>query len=124
MLVFLAFVMIAIMTVYQYREQTEEYNTSRFERKEDAIRLNMQYGLSNSAYALETGNLEKIFKQRIFEVAAVHKATIKIYDLQGKLLLCSNSNVATEPILTTDLKKLKQKNRCAKGSSKVGRCIQ
>jgi nitrogen fixation/metabolism regulation signal transduction histidine kinase len=126
MLVFLAFVMIAIMTVYQYREQTEEYNTSRFERKEDAIRLNMQYGLSNSAYALETGNLEKIFKQRIFEVAAVHKATIKIYDLQGKLLLCSNSNVATEPILTTDLKKLKQKNsyRLMQGMNEEGKSLQ
>jgi two-component system nitrogen regulation sensor histidine kinase NtrY len=37
MLVFLAFVMIAFVTVYQKQEQTEQYNTSRFERKEDAI---------------------------------------------------------------------------------------
>ena len=66
LLMFVAFIMIAVVTEYHYREQTQEYNRSRFERKEDAIRLNMQYGLSNSAYALETGNLKKIFKQRIF----------------------------------------------------------
>jgi two-component system, NtrC family, nitrogen regulation sensor histidine kinase NtrY len=126
LLMFVAFIMIAVVTEYQYREQTQEYNTSRFERKEDAIRLNMQYGLSNSAYALETGNLKKIFKQRVFEVAAVHKATIKIYDLQGKLLLCSTSNVTTESILLEDLKKLKQKNsyRLIQGMNEEGKSLQ
>ena len=126
MLVFLAFVMIAFVTVYQKQEQTEQYNTSRFERKEDAIRLNIQYGLSNAVHDLETDNLKKIFKQRIFEVASVHKATIKIYDLQGNLLVSSTANGYAESILPSDLNKLKQKNsyRLVQGMNEEGKSLQ
>lgn len=126
MLMFLAFIMIAVVTIYQYREQTEEYNTSRFERKEDAIRLNIQYGLSNAKESLETKNLKKILKQRIFEVAAVHKATIKIYDLQGDLLISSIPNTPYESILSKDLDQLRQNNshRLIQGMNDEGKSLQ
>jgi signal transduction histidine kinase len=112
-LILLAFVMIAVVTIYQYKEQTEEYNASRFERKEDAIRLNIRYGLNNAIYSLETQNLEKIFKQSIYEVASIHKATIKIFDLEGELIIGSKAfrdlDIIDDTIKSSDLVELRQK---------------
>jgi len=89
LLILLTYVLIAFMTVFQYKKQTSAYNKSRFERKEDAIRLNISYVLYNTSTPLLSQNIYAIFEQKIDEIAAVHKVNIKIYDLQGKLLVGS-----------------------------------
>ena len=89
LLILLTYVLIAFTTVYQYKQQTTSYNNSRFERKEDATRLNITYTLNETKLSLRTDQLISIFESRIYQIASVHKVSIKIFDLQGDLLLSS-----------------------------------
>lgn len=89
LLILLTYVLIAFTTIYQYKQQTTSYNNSRFERKEDATRLNVTYALNESKFPLQTDQLARIFERRIYQIASVHKLTVKIFDLQGNLLLSS-----------------------------------
>lgn len=112
LLILLTYVLIAIMTVFQTKKQTSEYNRSRFERKEEAIRLNVSYVLENASIPLVTENLEKIFYQRISEIASVHKVNVKMYDLEGRFLLGSENpshSLLNESVGQRDLQELQKK---------------
>ncbi|WP_139957624.1 sensor histidine kinase [Flavicella sediminum] len=89
LLILLAYLLIAVVTIFQYGEQKEEYNASRFERKENATILNISYAFNESSLEKITENIPIIFKHTIFEIASVHKVNIKMYDLKGKLLVSS-----------------------------------
>ncbi len=90
LLVLLASILIAVVTYYQYGEQTEEYNKHRLERKEKATRNNIEIELRRkTTYAVTAANLSKIFQDRIYEIANVHNLTISMYDMNGKLLKSS-----------------------------------
>lgn len=89
LLVLLTSMLIVYVTVYQYEEQTKDYNQSRFGRKELATIHNIEIDLGKTTYPVTTENLAKIFQDKIYELASVHKLTISIYDMNGKLLKSS-----------------------------------
>jgi len=93
LLILLASVLIAAVTVYQYKEQTVEYNTGRLERKEDAVKSAIHIWLNDSknSYPIITKNLPFIFKEKIHEISSIHKLEVNIYDLKGGLLKSSYS---------------------------------
>ena len=43
LLILLASILIATVTIYQYKEQTEEYNQGRLDRKEEAVKASINY---------------------------------------------------------------------------------
>ena len=94
-LVLLASVLILGVTVYQYDEQTKDYNIQRFERKEAATIKTIDLELTNkTTYPLKTENLAKIFQERIYEISSINKLDIAILDalmmaFVSKALLCS-----------------------------------
>ncbi|MGB1041936.1 MAG: ATP-binding protein [Tenacibaculum sp.] len=90
LLVLLASILIVTVTVYQYSEQTDEYNIQRFNRKESATKHDIEIELKRkTTYPVTTQNLSKIFQDRIYDIAFVHKLTISIYDMDGNLLKSS-----------------------------------
>lgn len=89
LLVALASVLIAVVTVNQYKKQTKEYYSSRFDRKERAAQKNVNYELENTIYPAAQQFLGFIFKERIYEIATVHKMKMSIYDLNGELQINS-----------------------------------
>ena len=90
LLVLLASVLILVVTVYQYDEQTKDYNIQRFERKEAITKEILELELKNkTTYPVNTENLSKIFQERIYEISSINKLNISIYDLNGKLLKSS-----------------------------------
>ncbi|MGY0407370.1 MAG: sensor histidine kinase [Polaribacter sp.] len=92
-LVLLASVLILVVTIYQYDEQTKDYNIKRFERKEATAKQTIELELRNkTTYAVNTENLDNIFKQRIYEISSINKLNITIYDLKGTLLKSSIAN--------------------------------
>lgn len=96
-LVILASILILVVTVYQYDEQTKDYNIQRFERKEATTRLTLELELNNkTTYPVKTDNLSKIFQERIYEISSINKLNISIFDLHGNLLISSKTN-AFEP---------------------------
>jgi len=110
LLILMAYVLIAIVTLFQYEEQKKEYNASRFERKEDATRLNISYEFNDNKLTKTTQNIPVIFKHSIFQIASVHKMNVKMYDLEGNLLVTSELNkVSSEKISETELNEIKKK---------------
>ncbi|MFA5296837.1 MAG: ATP-binding protein [Lutibacter sp.] len=105
LLILLASVLIAAVTIYQYKEQTDEYNKSRLERKEQSIHAAVTYWLnSGNTFPLETKNLRYIFKDKIYEISNIEKSEINIYDLEGKLVKSSHSGFVKSdaPTLLSD----------------------
>lgn len=84
-----ASVLIAIVTVYQYRQEAEDYHRDRLLRKESAIRENINYVLKTTTYPVETKQIPLIFKEKIYEIKDIHSLEILLYDLNGNLLKSS-----------------------------------
>jgi two-component system nitrogen regulation sensor histidine kinase NtrY len=92
LLVLLASVLILGVTIYQYGKQTEDYNIARFERKEESVLSSIEFELKRETREpLTTENLTKIFQNRIYEISSTHKLNISIFDLEGNLLITSNT---------------------------------
>ncbi len=92
-LVLIASVLILVVTIIQYDEQTQDYNIQRFERKEETTIRTINLELSNkTTYPVNTYNLPRIFQERIYEIASINKLDISIFDLHGNLMVSSKKN--------------------------------
>lgn len=113
-LVGLASVLIAVVTVTQYKKQTKEYYYSRFDRKERAAQKNVNYELENTIYPAAQHFLGFIFRDRIYEIGKIHKMKMSIYDLNGKMQINSYEpwfRVFKEKIALNVLSTLKKKDK-------------
>ncbi len=105
LLILMASVLIATITIYQYKEQTDEYNRGRLERKEESVNAAINYWLnSGNTFPLETKNLSYIFRDKIYEIANIEKSEINIYDLKGRLVKSSHSGFVKSdaPVILSD----------------------
>ncbi|MDT0642096.1 ATP-binding protein [Zunongwangia sp. F363] len=102
LLVLGASILIAGVTVYQYKQEAESYHKERLERKEQAIKENIRFVLASTTYLVNTENIPAIFKeqQKIYEMATVHEMQINIYDLKGRLLVKSEESFFRDTINT------------------------
>jgi len=92
LLILIASVLIAAVTIYQYKEQTNEYNQGRLERKEESVKAAINYWLtSGNTFPLESKNLAYIFKDKIHEISDIEKLEINIYNPDGELVKSSHS---------------------------------
>ena len=89
LLVLVASVLIAGITVYQYREQAKDYHQDRLERKEEQIQQAITFALQRTTYPVTTENLSLIFKDEIYRIAIIEDANFNIYDLDGQLIKSS-----------------------------------
>ncbi|MBE9575675.1 sensor histidine kinase [Flavobacterium proteolyticum] len=90
-LTLIASVLIAAVSIYQFRKEAREYHQDRLERKEVAITEHINYVLQTTTYPLTTENIPLIFKDKIFELSDIHSMEINFFDLQGKLLISSKA---------------------------------
>ncbi len=98
LLVLIASVLIAGVTIYQYREQSQDYHENRLERKEEQIKQSVDYTLKETTYPQTTENLGLIFMNEIFEIADVQNVNFNIYDLQGELIKSSRPKLEKDSI--------------------------
>jgi nitrogen fixation/metabolism regulation signal transduction histidine kinase len=131
LLVLLASVLILVVTVYQYDEQTKDYNIQRFERKESITKETIELELKNKpTFPVNTVNLPKIFQDRIYEISSINKLNISLFDLEGKLLKTSIGNafekVDKKPLSKEVISKLVQNSnhRILKTSKEDGISFQ
>ena len=97
-LVLIASVLIAGVTVYQYREQSKDYHENRMERKEEQIRQSIDLAIQKTTYPVTTENLDLIFKNEIYEIAVVQNMNFNIYSLDGELIKSSRPKFANDSI--------------------------
>jgi len=90
-LTLIASILIATVSIYQFRKEAREYHQDRLERKETAITEHINYVLQTTTYPLNTQNISLIFKEKIFELADIHSMEINFFDLKGNLLISSKA---------------------------------
>jgi nitrogen fixation/metabolism regulation signal transduction histidine kinase len=90
-LTLIASVLIATVSIYQFRKEAREYHQDRLERKEIAITEHINYVLQNTTYPLTTENIPLIFKDKIYELSDIHSMEINFFDLKGRLLISSKA---------------------------------
>ena len=99
LLVLLASVLIAAVTIYQYNEEAKDYHEERLERKERGIRRSINFAIRETTYPVNTENIPLIFKDEIHDIAAVHNLQINLYDLDGQLLKTSKGVIQKDTLL-------------------------
>ena len=92
LLVVIASILIAIVTVVQYREEAEDYHRDRLERKEANIRKHISYVLEETTFPRETDRIPLIFKDEITNIKKIHNLELYFYDLEGKFLKSSKAS--------------------------------
>ncbi|MEM1002571.1 MAG: HAMP domain-containing sensor histidine kinase [Bacteroidota bacterium] len=93
LLVLFASVLIAAVTIYQYNEEAQDYHRDRLDRKELSIKQSINYTIKETTYPPTTEYIPLIFKDEIFEIAAIHRLQINLYDLDGNLLKSSKAQL-------------------------------
>ncbi|MFE3869367.1 sensor histidine kinase [Flavobacterium sp. LS2P90] len=97
-LIIMASILLATISIIQFKNEAKEYHQERLERKEDAIKEHINYVLSTTTYPLTTENLGLIFKDKIHELAQIHSIEINIYSLDGKLLKSSKESFSVDKV--------------------------
>jgi len=97
-LILIASILMASISIIQFKNEAKDYHQERLERKESAIKEHINYVLANTTYPLTTNNLDLIFKDRIHELAQIHNMEINIYGLDGKLLKSSKASFSIDSI--------------------------
>jgi len=97
-LIIVASILLASISIFQFKNEAKKYHQERLEHKEDAIKENINYVLSNTTYPLNQNNLALIFKDKIHELSDIHNLEIKIYSLDGKLLKTSKSKFSIDSV--------------------------
>lgn len=98
MLVVVASILIAGVTIYQYNEQSQDYHRLRLERKEAQLISSINYVLKETTWEVKTENLSLIFKDKIYEIANIHNVNFNLYDLKGNLIKMSKPNFENNSI--------------------------
>ena len=90
-LIVIASVLMASISIIQFKNEAKDYHQERLDRKEFAIKEHINYVLSTTTYPLTPDNLKLIFKDKIHELSDIHNLEINIYSLEGKLVKSSKS---------------------------------
>ncbi len=97
LLIIIASVLIAVVTIFQYREEAQDYHRERLERKEANIKKHINYVLEETTFPLETEKIPLIFKEDIFKMKKIHNLDLFFYDLEGNLLVSSQARIVKDP---------------------------
>ncbi len=100
LLVLVASVLIAAVTIYQYKEEAEEYHQERLERKEERIKIAIHNILKSTTYPVTEENVTLIFRERgrIYQISEEHSLPINIYNLSGDLLIKSEGSFVEDTV--------------------------
>ena len=98
LLVVVASILIAAVTVYQYNEQSRDYHEQRLDRKEAQLLSSINYVLKETSWPRETEYLDLIFKEKIYEIANIQNVAFNLYDLEGTLLKSSKPSFENDSL--------------------------
>ncbi len=96
-LVVLSSFFMAIVTLYQYQEQSYDYHKTRLNRKELQLVKSLQNELRKSEESIDEEHLKTVFENEIYSIASIHNVDFSIYNLAGELLLQSNFIQENQP---------------------------
>ena len=81
------FVLLSVITIPQFKTQSEKYHSKRLERKEAQIQRSIAYFFSQEAETqLNPKKLDSILSEKIYQVSDVQSVKFSIYSLDGDLI--------------------------------------
>lgn len=89
-------VLLASISILQFKSEARDYHQERLERKETAVKEHINYVLTTTTYPLTEKNLEYIFKDKIHELSQIHNIEINIFSLEGNLLKSSKESFSID----------------------------
>ncbi|MEO2059819.1 MAG: ATP-binding protein [Mesonia sp.] len=95
-----ASILIAGVTIIQYKDEAVAYQKDKLKRKEASIRASINYEIKHTTYEVNTKNIPWIFKDKIYELQNIHGTEINIYDLEGNLLKSSKATFFRDSLST------------------------
>ena len=98
LLILIASVLMASISLIQFKNEARNYHQELLERNEEGIRQHINYVISTTTYPLNERNLPFIFKDKIHEIAQIHNSQINIYGLDGKLLKSSKASFSVDSV--------------------------
>jgi signal transduction histidine kinase len=98
LLVLLASILIAAVTIYQYSEEAHDYHKERLERKEENIKRHIDFVIRETTYPVTTEYIPLIFREEINKIADIHQMRVNLYDLEGGLLKSSKASMQQDSI--------------------------
>src|SRR5690606_36355212 len=111
LLILIASILIATVSIFQYRNEAVQYHQERLRTKEDAIRASINYELRKTSYEVTTDNIPLIFKDKIYEIQDIHNLSLLLFDLDGHLLKSSKAAFYETPTDTIPMVILDKLNR-------------
>ncbi|MDX1278078.1 HAMP domain-containing sensor histidine kinase [Oceanihabitans sediminis] len=97
-LVLVASILITMVSVFQYKEETEDYHKQRLERKETAVKRHISFVIQETSFEVKTEKIPFIFREEIYKIATTHDLPLIIYDLDGQLLKSSKASLTQDSI--------------------------
>lgn len=91
LLILIASILIATVSIFQYRNEAVQYHQERLQTKENAIRASINYELKKTSYEVTTENIPLIFRDKVYEIQDIHNLSILLFDLDGNLLKSSKA---------------------------------
>ncbi|MCB0444224.1 MAG: GHKL domain-containing protein [Gelidibacter sp.] len=98
LLILLASILIAAVTIYQYNEEAHDYHKERLERKEENIKRHIDFVIRETTYPVTTEKIPLIFREEINKIADIHQMRVNLYDLEGGLLKSSKASMQQDSI--------------------------
>ena len=98
LLTLIASILMASISIYQFKREAKDYHQERLERKENAIKEHINFVLATTTYPLTEKNLPLIFKDKIHELSDIHSLQINIFSLEGKLLKSSKASFSIDTV--------------------------
>ncbi|MCH2195699.1 ATP-binding protein [Kordia sp.] len=102
LLILVASILIAIVTIKQYREQSREYHDRRLDRKQEQVQSHVEHLINKeTTYVVNAENLGYIFQDRdaIYKIADILKLNINLYSLEGDFIITSDTSIRSENIV-------------------------
>ena len=98
LLILISSIIMASISIFQFKNEAKIYHQEKLDRKEFAIKENIDYVLANTNYALTSSNLDNIFRDKIHELADIHNLEINIYSLKGNLVKTSKAKFSVDKV--------------------------
>ena len=97
LIVVATFILISVITIPQFKTQSDKYHSKRLERKEAQIQRSIAYFSKEAGEKINTEEFDSILAEKIYEVSDVQSVKFSIYGIDGKLI---NSTLPKKEINT------------------------
>ncbi|MDC1534705.1 ATP-binding protein [Flavobacteriaceae bacterium] len=85
LMVVVSSILLATLTLIEYNSQSEYYDNERLERKQNQLKLSLDYVIKNSSFD-NFDIIKNISHSKIEEISEIQNIEFKLYDLEGNLL--------------------------------------